>query len=111
MFLHDLAYIQSRERPGVGLPQSAFHSPSFGPADGRRPFGVARMVGNEGDAVCVASVKEARRWAEEAGGICPEVRWVGRDGLPSDADVDLGVESVDGATSVDGRRGQKPFAR
>ena len=41
-----------------------------------------------GDAVCVASVKEARRWAEEAGGICPEVRWVGRDGLPSDADVD-----------------------
>ena len=41
-----------------------------------------------GDAVCVASVEAARRWAEETGGICPEVKWVGRDGLPSDADVD-----------------------
>ena len=38
--------------------------------------------------MCVASVEAARRWAEETGGICPEVKWVGRDGLPSDADVD-----------------------
>lgn len=41
-----------------------------------------------GDAVCVASPEAARRWAGEIGGICPEVRWVGRDGLPSDAVVD-----------------------
>ena len=58
-----------------------------------------------GDAVCVASVEAARRWGEESGGICPEVKWVGRDGLLS------GMEPVDGATSVDGRCGRKPFAR
>ena len=40
-----------------------------------------------GDAVCVDSVEVARCWADGTGGICPEVRWVGRDGLPSDADV------------------------
>lgn len=41
-----------------------------------------------GDMVCVASPAEARRWAAETGGLCPEVRWTGRDGLPADADAD-----------------------
>lgn len=40
-----------------------------------------------GDAVCVASADDACRMAGQCGGLCPEVEWVEKDGLPASPEV------------------------
>ncbi len=62
------------------------------------PPASARMMADElsalpvwwtsaGDTVAVASVSEARLLAGQAGGLCPEVEWVGRKDLPACSEV------------------------
>ena len=64
-----------------------------------------------GDAVCVASVEEAALGGRNRRDLSGSEMGRARRLAFGCRRCSLGVESVDGATSVDGRRGQKPFAR